>query len=187
MTVTEAPGIDWTAAVLGFWFDELGESRWFAKNEALDVAIRRRFLPVYEHVLGMGATEIAAPLQALAAVLVLDQFPRNMFRGTARAFAADAQARDIARRAVAAGLDAGLTPAQRLFLYLPFEHSEDAADQALAVRLIEPLGNDSWTAYARAHQSLIERFGRFPHRNAILGRVSTPEEEAALNGPMGSF
>jgi len=187
MTSTGARDMDWTNDVLGFWFDELGESRWFAKNEALDATIRRRFLPVYEHVLSMGATDIATPLQALAAVLVLDQFPRNMFRGTARAFAADAQARDIARRAVAAGLDAGLTPAQRLFLYLPFEHSEDAGDQALAVRLIQPLGNDSWTAYARAHQSLIERFGRFPHRNAILGRVSTSAEEQALAGPMGSF
>jgi uncharacterized protein (DUF924 family) len=187
MTVTDAPGIDWTAGVLGFWFDELGESRWFARNEALDATIRRRFLAVYERVLGTGAADIATPRRALAAVLVLDQFPRNMFRGTARAFAADALARDIARQAVAAGLDAGLTPAQRLFVYLPFEHSEDAADQALAVRLIEPLGNDSWTAYARAHQSLIERFGRFPHRNAILGRVSTPEEAEALAGPMGSF
>jgi len=187
MTITDGCGMDWTNDVLGFWFDELGESRWFAKNEALDAAVRRRFLAVYEHVLTLDPTDIATPQQALAAILVLDQFPRNMFRGTARAFAADALARDIARSAVAAGLDAGLTPTQRLFLYLPFEHSEDAADQALAVRLIEPLGNDSWTAYARAHQSLIERFGRFPHRNAILGRVSTPEEEEALKGPMGSF
>ena len=179
--------MDWATEVLGFWFDELGESRWFAKDESLDAVIRSRFLPVYEQVLTMSPSEIATPQRALAAVLVLDQFPRNMFRGTPRAFAADATAREVARRAVDAGFDAALTPAQRLFLYLPFEHSEDTADQALAVRLIEPLGNESWTIYARAHQSLIERFGRFPHRNAILGRASTPEEEAALKGPMGAF
>lgn len=187
MTVTGAARKDWTTEVLGFWFDELGESRWFAKDEALDAVIRRRFLPVYEQVRAQNSGDFATPQQALAAVLVLDQFPRNMFRGTARAFAADALARDIARRAVHTGLDAALTPAQRLFLYLPFEHSEDAADQALAVRLIEVLGNESWTTYARAHQSLIERFGRFPHRNAVLGRASTPEEEEALKGPMGAF
>ena len=104
-----------------------------------------------------------------------------------RAFAADALARDIARSAIDAGFDRELTPAQRLFLYLPFEHSESVDDQALAVQLIEPLGNEGWTLYARAHQSLIERFGRFPHRNAILGRASTPDEEEALQGPMGAF
>ena len=187
MTVTDAVRTDWTDEVLRFWFDELGESRWFAKDEALDAVIRHRFLPVYEQVQALDPGDFATPQQALAAVLVLDQFPRNMFRGTARAFAADALARNIARHAVEVSLDAGLTPAQRLFLYLPFEHSEDAADQVLAVRLIEALGNESWTVYARAHQSLIERFGRFPHRNAALGRASTPEEEEALKGPMGSF
>ena len=177
----------WSEAVLGFWFNELGESRWFARDEALDAAILDRFLAVYEQVQAMRPGDFATPRQALAAVIVLDQFPRNMFRGTPRAFAADALARDIARGAIDAAFDGALTPAQRLFLYLPFEHSENVADQALAVRLIEPLGNESWTLYARAHQSLIEQFGRFPHRNAILGRVSTPEEEHALKGPMGSF
>jgi uncharacterized protein (DUF924 family) len=187
MTVTRGAALEWTTDVLAFWFDELGESRWFAKDESLDATIRRRFRPLYERLLTAVPSAFATPQQALAAALVLDQFPRNMFRGTARAFEADALARNIARRAVEAGLDATLTPRQRLFLYLPFEHSEDPADQALAVRLIERLGNESWTVYARAHQSLIERFGRFPHRNAILGRASTPEEEEALKGPMGSF
>lgn len=187
MTARDASDGDGTTEVLGFWFDELGESRWFAKNEALDAVIRHRFLPVYEQLRVREATSFATPLQALAAVIVLDQFPRNMFRGTPRAFATDGLARDIARSAVAAAFDNALSPAQRLFLYLPFEHSEDAADQALAVRLIEPLGNESWTLYARAHQSLIERFGRFPHRNGVLGRASTPEEEEALKGPMGAF
>jgi uncharacterized protein (DUF924 family) len=177
----------WSEAVLGFWFDELGESRWFARDEALDAAIRNRFLAVYEQVQAMGPGDFATPRQALAALIVLDQFPRNMFRGTRRAFASDALARDVARSAINAGFDTALTPAQRLFLYLPFEHSEDVDDQALAVRLIELLGNESWTLYARAHQALIERFGRFPHRNAILGRVSTPEEEEALRGPLRAF
>ena len=187
MTAPDASDGDWAAEVLGFWFDELGESRWFARDEALDATIRNRFLATYEQLLKMGPGEFGTPRQALAAVIALDQFPRNMFRGTARAFAADAVARDVARSAVAEGFDSALTPAQRLFMYLPFEHSESVDDQALAVRLIEPLGNDGWTLYARAHQTLIERFGRFPHRNAILGRASTPEEEEALKGPMGAF
>ena len=177
----------WSEEILAFWFAELGESRWFARDDALDAAIRNRFLAVYEQVQAMGPRDFATPRQALAAVIVLDQFPRNMFRGTPRAFAADSLARDIARNAIDAGFDGALAPAQRLFLYLPLEHSEDVDDQALAVRLIEPLGNESWTLFARAHQTLIERFGRFPHRNAILGRASTPEEEEALKGPMGSF
>ena len=187
MSIPFTVGKDWTEEVLGFWFDELGESRWFARDEGLDGAIRNRFIAVYEQVQAIGPGDFATPRQALAAVIVLDQFPRNMFRGTPRAFAADALARDIARNAIDAGFDTGLTPAQRLFLYLPFEHSEDVNDQALAVRLIEPLGDENWTLYARAHQTLIEQFGRFPHRNAILGRASTPEEEEALRGPLGAF
>ena len=187
MSTTETADGDWAGAVLGFWFQELGESRWFARDDALDAAIRNRFLATYEQLLAMGPTDFVTPRQALAAVIALDQFPRNMFRGTPRAFASDGLARDISRSAIAAGLDRELTPAQRLFLYLPFEHSENVADQALAVRLIEPLGSESWTLYARAHQSLIERFGRFPHRNAVLGRASTPDEEEALKGPMGAF
>jgi uncharacterized protein (DUF924 family) len=187
MSITGSSGVDWAGAVLEFWFAELGESRWFARDDALDAAIRNRFLATYEQLLTMGPADFATPRQALAAVIALDQFPRNMFRGTPRAFAADALARDITRSAIDAGFDRELTPAQRLFLYLPFEHSENVEDQALAVRLIEPLGNESWTRYARAHQSLVERFGRFPHRNAILGRASTPDEEEALKGPMGAF
>ena len=187
MNITRTVGKNWTEEALGFWFNELGESRWFVRDEALDAAIRNRFLATHEQVQAMHPGDFATPRQALAAVIVLDQFPRNMFRGTPRAFAADALARDIARRAIDAGLDRALTPEQRLFLYLPFEHSESVDDQALAVRLIEPLGNESWTHYARAHQSLIARFGRFPHRNAILGRASTPGEEEALKGPMGAF
>ena len=118
---------------------------------------------------------------------MLDQFSRNLFRGSPRAFAADPIARKLARRAVDNQLDTDLESDERYFLYLPFEHSEDPRDQALAVKLISQLGNSEWTKYALAHQRLIDRFGRFPHRNATLGRESTAEEIAAMKEPMGSF
>jgi uncharacterized protein (DUF924 family) len=173
--------------VLAFWFDELGEAHWFSRSDAIDARIRRRFGLLHERIASDAGTDVDTPRPLLAAVIVVDQFSRNMFRGTPRAFAADHIGRRLARRAIERGFDVSMAPAERMFLYLPFEHSEDGTDQSLAVCLIEPLGNDSWTVYARAHQSLIERFGRFPHRNAALGRASTPEEEEALKGPMGSF
>jgi uncharacterized protein (DUF924 family) len=129
----------------------------------------------------------ADPHQVLAAVIVLDQFSRNIFRGTPRAFATDPIARRLARQAIGRGLDIEMTNAERLFVYLPFEHSEDRQDQALSVHLFGQLGNENWTRYALAHQSIIDRFGRFPHRNAILGRTSTPDELAILDDPMGTF
>ena len=113
--------------------------------------------------------------------------PRNLYRGTPAAFAQDPKAREVARRAVAAGLDADLAVAERLFLYLPFEHSEDATDQTLAVELVEHLGDPDWTDATRRHRDIILRFGRFPHRNAALGRQSTPEELAFLAEPGSSF
>ena len=125
--------------------------------------------------------------KALAAVIVCDQFPRNMFRGTPRAFATDSKALTIANAAIAKGYDAALTQSQRQFLYLPFEHAEDAASQARAVELFAPLGDAELTKYAEAHKAIIDRFGRFPHRNAVLGRVSTPEEVAFLKEPGSSF
>ena len=176
MSGTEATETPWVRDVLAFWFDELGEAHWFSKSDAIDAGIRHRFGLLHERIVSDAGTDVDTPRALLAAVIVVDQFSRNMFRGTPRAFAADPIGRRLARRAIERGFDASMAPAERLFLYLPFEHSEDAADQALAVRLIEPLGNDSLTAYARAHQSLIERFGRFPHRNAALGRVSTVAE-----------
>ena len=120
-------------------------------------------------------------------MLVLDQFPRNMFRDTPQAFATDALARAVAQGAIAQGLDDGLEPEQRVFLYLPLEHSEDKDDQALAVALISGLGDAEFTRYAQAHKAVIDRFGRFPHRNAVLGRPSTPEEQAFLAEPGSAF
>jgi uncharacterized protein (DUF924 family) len=112
---------------------------------------------------------------------------RNLFRNDARAFIADPIARKLAAQAIDQGLDQQLPPEQRIFLYLPFEHSENREDQARAVALTSALGNENWTRYALAHQALIERFGRFPHRNAVLGRESTPEELDVLKQPFGAF
>jgi len=183
----------WVGEVLRFWFEELGERDWFAKDHHLDERIRSRFLTLYEELAARDAREMrdtqeaATPRALLAAVIVLDQFSRNMFRDSARAFAADPIARRLARTAVEQGFDRSMTDQQRMFLYLPFEHSEDRADQALSVELFGHLGNDEWTRYAVAHQEIIDRFGRFPHRNAVLVRESTPAEVARLKEPMGKF
>jgi uncharacterized protein (DUF924 family) len=185
MTAPDDPA--WVGEVLGFWFTELRESDWWTKNESIDARIRARFLGLHEQLVRTDAVGIVRPRPLLAAILVLDQFSRNLFRGNPRAFAADPVARRLAREAVSRGFDTTMRPEERLFLYLPFEHSEDRADQALAVDLIAALGQDSWTRYALAHQALIDRFGRFPHRNAVLGRESTAEELAALREPMSSF
>jgi uncharacterized protein (DUF924 family) len=177
----------WVAQVLDFWFLEVGEQFWFTASSRVDEQIRRRFLALHEQILQSDACRLDGASSLLAAILVLDQFSRNIFRGTPRAFAADPLARRLAQQVIALGLDAGMTQAQRYFVYLPFEHSEDREHQALAVRLIEPLGNESWTRYARAHQQVIDRFGRFAHRNAILGRTSSPEELKFLQEPKATF
>src|ERR1700688_3312802 len=177
----------WVAQVLDFWFREVGEEFWFTASSDLDERIRRRFLAVHERIIESDASGLAGPRPLLAGVVVLDQFSRNMFRGTPRTLAADPVARRLAEQVIAIGLDVVMTHAERYFVYLPFEHSEDREHQALAVRLIEQLGNESWTRYARAHQLVIDRFGRFPHRNAILGRTSSPDELQFLKEPMGSF
>jgi uncharacterized protein (DUF924 family) len=130
--------------------------------------------------------ELAGARTLLAAIIVIDQFSRNMFRGTPRAFATDPLARRLAEQVVTHRLDLAMTPAERHFVYLPFEHSEDREHQALAVRLIEQLGDESWTRYARMHQAAIIRFGRFPQRNRVLGRTSTDDEVGFLAGSEGS-
>ncbi len=189
---------DW-AEVLNFWFGaadspEFGRNRklWFEKSADFDALVRDRFLDVYAAAAG-GKLDAWSerPLAALALVVALDQFPRNMFRGTARAFATDPQALAVARAMIASGLDDVLLPVQRAFVYLPFEHAEDLAAQREALRLFERLSGDPTTsgtlAWAMRHYAVIARFGRFPHRNAILGRESTPEEVAFLTRPGSSF
>ncbi len=164
---------------------------WFGRDAALDAAIGTRFAASVEAA-GRGALDgwAAEPRGALALVILLDQFPRNLFRGSPRAFAFDAQARAAARLALARGDDRNLPPAGRLFLYLPFEHAEDRADQDLAVALFARLAAEAppelaapcagLADYARRHHAVIARFGRFPHRNAVLGRPTTRQEAAWL-------
>ena len=178
---------DWVREVLDFWFGELGPKQWFAKSADLDARIRTRFAALHGQLLATQAAGVDGLRATQAAVIVLDQFSRNIYRDQARAFAGDALARQLARAALDAGADTTLPPEQRMFLYLPFEHSEALADQELSLRLYARLGNEEWTRYARAHHELIARFGRFPHRNAVLGRESTPAEIEAMAGPMGQF
>jgi uncharacterized protein (DUF924 family) len=174
--------------VLGFWFGELRPEQWFKKDAALDQEITRRFGDLHRTLArGVPADWLATARGALAAVIVLDQFPRNMFRGGAAAFATDGLALSVAEAAIARGLDARLGVAERKFLYLPFEHCEDAAAQARSVQLYEALGDKDALDYALRHKSIIDRFQRFPHRNAALGRTSTAEELAFLKEPGSSF
>ena len=177
----------WVRAALQFWFQELPGKQWFAKDAALDARIRERFLATYEQLIANDGADVCGPRTILAAVVVLDQFSRNMFRGDPRAFAGDAIARRIATNAIDRGFDKGMAKEERMFLYMPFQHSEDRADQARSLALTEPLGNEGWTHFARMHKELIDRFGRFPHRNAVLDRQSTAEEIEAMKGPGGSF
>jgi uncharacterized protein (DUF924 family) len=179
---------DWVGDVLKFWFEETRPEQWFKKDDDFDTSVRRRFLALHE-VLAASTTEalFADARTALAAVIVFDQMPRNMFRNHARAFSTDHQAFWIAQAAVAKGLDAGLTKDQRMFLYLPFEHAEDRKAQEQCVALMGTLGDADLTKWAQAHKAIIDRFGRFPHRNDVLGRPSTPEEIEFLRQPGSSF
>lgn len=168
--------------VVAFW-EGAGPALWFAKEDAFDRRFRERFLALHESAArgdldGWNAT----PEGALALVILLDQFPRNAFRGTARMYATDAAARKLADAAIAAGHDRFVAPQLRAFFYLPFGHSEDLADQERAVELCKPLGGRN-LEQAQHHRDIVRRFGRFPHRNAILGRPTTAEEtEYLANG-----
>jgi uncharacterized protein (DUF924 family) len=184
----QAANQSWVSEVLAFWFTELGRKAWFRKDAGIDGAIRGRFAHLIDEINARPVEEsILSPDQALASVIVLDQFTRNIYRGTPRAFAYDELARGIARLAIAVGLDQRIPADRRIFLYLPFEHGEALADQYRSVELISSLGDDEYTRYAEAHRDVIERFGRFPHRNEILGRMSTLEENAFLEEPGSKF
>ena len=181
--------------VLGFWFGEArGKARreWFRKDERFDAEIRRRFGEVHAQAARRELEDWRNERESmLALIVVLDQFSRNLYRNDPRAFAQDAHALECARQALKRGDDALSLPVERQFLYLPFEHSEDAADQALCVRLMSQLEafeeTRGLTEWAVKHQAIIDRFGRFPHRNALLGRVSTPEEAEFLKTPGSGF
>jgi len=185
--------------ILNFWFGQPDEANygkqrsfWFTKTAEFDREVQTRFLTDYEQaVAGQLDYWKESPRSCLALILLLDQFPRNMFRGTTKAFATDPQALSVAQYAVGNGFDKDLLPVQRWFIYLPFEHSENLAHQEQCVELFASLSNDPDSAsaidYAIRHKSVIERFGRFPHRNQILGRASTPEEIEFLKQPGSSF
>lgn len=174
--------------VVRFWFEGLTPKEWYRPPPRVDDAIRTRYRDTYETLKqGVPPEWLTTPNGYLAAILVLDQLPRNMFRGEPQAFATDGDALSLAKRAIEEGVDYRLPPKQRAFIYLPFQHSEDLADQQRSVGLFTALGNPLSLDYAIRHQDVIERFGRFPHRNAILGRQSTEEEEAFLEEPGSSF
>jgi uncharacterized protein (DUF924 family) len=168
------------AAVVDFW-RHAGPSRWFAKDEAFDRRFRESFLTLHEAAArGERADWLATPAGALALVLLLDQFPRNAFRGTPRMYASDRLARKRASAAIDAGHDRAVDAALQLFFYLPFGHSENLADQARSVLLCERLGGVD-ARHAKRHHDIVARFGRFPHRNPILGRAMTPAEQEYLD------
>lgn len=174
--------------IVRFWFETLSPKDWYGAPESVDAEITRRFGKTYEMLKdGVPPAWRATPKGMLAGILVLDQFPRNMFRGTPQAFETDTRALILAKRAVADGLDMSLPPRQRCFVYLPFQHSEDLADQERSVGLFMALGNPTNLDFAYRHEEVIARFGRFPHRNAILGRDSTEEEKTFLEQPGSSF
>lgn len=176
------------ADILDFWFSEIQPAQWWSKSDDFDRLIAARFGAVLQ---AAARCELyawrATPAGRLAEVIVLDQFSRNIHRGDAQAFANDALALGLAQEAVAAGADKGLLLAQRAFLYMPYMHSESAAIHALAVALFSQPGLEHNLDFELRHKAIIDRFGRYPHRNAVLGRASTAEEAAFLQTPGSSF
>ncbi|HEY0311854.1 MAG TPA: DUF924 family protein [Allosphingosinicella sp.] len=172
---------DWRDEVLDFWFG-LAPEQWWTSDPALDAAIRERFEALWETQReNVPQAFLGTADDALAAVILFDQFPRNMFRGHADQFSTDPLALAVAKGAVDRRLDAQLPPDRRPFLYMPFQHSEVLADQERSLLLFTALGDDNLLGYARQHHDIVARFGRFPHRNAILGRPPRADEAAAGN------
>ncbi|OJW51582.1 MAG: hypothetical protein BGO67_05015 [Alphaproteobacteria bacterium 41-28] len=176
------------SSVLSFWFGEpgspdygLSKDFWFQSSPKLDQHICNQFEPIYKRTLNGELSDLQkTPMGALALVIILDQFPRNMYRGTPQAFASDSQALKIAKEALVKGFDKNLLPSEKMFLYLPFQHSENLEDQKKSIELFRSLKDKEGLKYALEHYDIILRFGRFPHRNAILGRQNTPEEMSFL-------
>lgn len=172
--------MNWPAEILSFWFQELDPRDWWAKSDATDDQIRERFLELWEEQKSKTADDfLTAPETALAAVILFDQFPRNMFRNSADAFSTDHLAQQIAEKAVDLELDAQLPEDQRAFLYMPFMHAEDIQLQNRSVTLFTKLGSNQ--KFANEHRDVIAKFGRFPHRNAVLGRQTRDGEQAAID------
>ena len=174
--------------ILKFWFEECEQKHWWVKDPAFDAMVRDRFGALVEQAASGKLDhwlETADGSRAL--IILLDQFTRNIFRGSAKVFEADEKARAIARHALENGFDDGLNRHEKNFLYLPFEHSEDLGDQEESCRLIAAAGSEGYLKFAHAHKDIIAKFGRFPHRNKTLGRTNTPEEEEYLSKPGSGF
>jgi len=168
--------------IVKFW-TEAGPESWFAKDDAFDADLRAHFEAAHQTAARGALADWEDHAEgALALLLLTDQIPRNIYRGSAHAFATDAMAREVCLRTIARGFDRDFEPALRCFIYLPLEHSEAMADQEHSVRLFEALGDAEYLKYAIVHRDIIARFGRFPHRNAVLGRLTTPAEKAFLDG-----
>ncbi len=171
----------WSADILHYWFDVLGPKRWFNSSPEIDAEISERFAPLWVSMRHEPTVFfLSDPKKALAAILLFDQFPRNIYRHEADAFATDALALSIAKLALEAGFDYNLTAHQQHFLYMPFMHSESLEDQDMSVELFDRLGKAEALQFAIMHRDIILRFGRFPHRNEILGRKTHPEEIEAI-------
>ena len=183
----------WIEEVHRFWFEQLAPHAWFRADPKLDAEIRRRFLPLWAALKAASRAPVPRDARtAVAVAVVFDQFPRNMFRGTPEAYATDLLALQVARAAIdlgldRGGLDRGLSDPERQFLYMPLQHSEDPADQQRSVELFAGLAIANARRSAEAHKALIDRFGRFPHRNAVLGRESTPAEIEHLRTTHAGF
>lgn len=168
------------AEIVAFW-REAGPEKWFAKDDGFDTAIRERFLPAHEAAAAGKLADWERTAEgAYALILLLDQFPRNLFRGSPRAFATDAQALAVAERAIGRGFDQGYKPPEQRFFYMPFMHSEALAHQNRCVALCEAANDPEGVKYAEIHRDIIRNFGRFPHRNPVLGRETTAAEQAFL-------
>ena len=180
----DAVTADWAAALLDFWFNQVGEAGWGSHDPALDRQCAGAFEALWREKQSLSAEAFLDRADdALAAVLLFDQMPRNMFRDTAQAFATDPLAREVARGAIAHGYDIQIGGAGRLFFYMPFQHSEAMEDQEMSLSLFEGAGDERSINFAREHHAIVARFGRFPHRNDVLGRETLPEEaEAAQKG-----
>jgi len=176
------------SAVIDFWFKEIKPASWWVKDEIFDQVICDRFHDIYQQVvLGEYSSWRQDALGRLAEIIVLDQFPRNMFRDTAKAFQSDGMALILSQEAISLKADTGLEPSEKSFMYMPFMHSESLHIHTRAVELFERCGNESNLRFELKHKEIIERFGRYPHRNEILGRKSTPEELEFLTQAGSSF
>ncbi len=167
--------------ILNFWFAETSQSHWFARDDDFDADIRRRFAVLYEHVRdGAHLDWKDSPRGLLALIIILDQFPRNMFRDSPQAFASDDLALTLAELTIAKGFNVRLSPQERMFAYMPLQHAEKIDVQEQAVARFAEIEMDMPLDFAKQHRDIIARFGRFPHRNAVLGRASTAEETEFL-------